>query len=266
MLEPASAQHHGATGRGQIDTLIDGLESLAVGARRDRQRASGSHERQRAAVAAEEARDAYERVGARTGPGSRGVRGIHERRRKLKCLPRKSLLAEAARDFDQNRGIQFTTYAYYRVRGAILDGLSTMSWFTRMDYNRGRYEQAANDVLKTSAADDDAAGEVEWLGRTSRSLSAAYVMTHFCADTAGTEVVDHTSPAADAEAADMKVLVEKLLAGLTEQETALIRGIYFDGLSIKDAGERIGISKAWASRLHARTLESLALQLSGEQG
>ena len=53
-------------------------------------------------------------------------------------------LLEAARDFDQKRQVRFTTYAYYRVRGAILDGLSTMNWFTKADYARGRYEQSAN--------------------------------------------------------------------------------------------------------------------------
>jgi DNA-directed RNA polymerase specialized sigma subunit len=35
-------------------------------------------------------------------------------------------LAEAARQFDPSRGGQFTTYAYYRIRGAILDGLETI--------------------------------------------------------------------------------------------------------------------------------------------
>lgn len=173
-------------------------------------------------------------------------------------------LAEAARDYEQDRGIQFTTYAYYRVRGAILDGLSTMSWFTKMDYNRGRYEQAANDVLRSSSADESSTGDVDWFARTSRSLTAAYVMTHFCGESAEAAMVDHASPSADSETAEMKILVEKLLKGLPEQESQLIRGIYFEGLSIKDAGERVGISKAWASRLHARTLESLAHQLSGD--
>src|SRR5687767_6547340 len=56
-------------------------------------------------------------------------------------------LAEAARDYDPSRGSQFTTFAYYRVRGAILDGLSKMGWFNRSDYHQGRYEQMANDVL-----------------------------------------------------------------------------------------------------------------------
>src|SRR5206468_4279555 len=48
-------------------------------------------------------------------------------------------LAEAARSFDDHRGIEFTTFAYYRIRGAILDGLSKMSWFSAASFHRGNY-------------------------------------------------------------------------------------------------------------------------------
>ncbi len=170
-------------------------------------------------------------------------------------------LAEAARDFDQSRGNQFTTYAYYRVRGAILDGLSTMSWFSKADYSRGKYEQAANEVLKNNHGDDTVSEEVDWFSRTVRSLSAAYVLTHFAGEN-NEKMVDHRSPSEASEAADVRRTVEKLMADLPEQEQTLLRYIYFEGLSIKDAGEKIGISKAWASRLHARTLDSLSLQLA----
>ena len=37
-------------------------------------------------------------------------------------------LAGAARDFDPGRGTSFATFAYYRIRGAIYDGISRLSW------------------------------------------------------------------------------------------------------------------------------------------
>ena len=40
-------------------------------------------------------------------------------------------LTQAARDFDPERGIQFSTFAYYRIRGAILDGANQMNWLKR---------------------------------------------------------------------------------------------------------------------------------------
>src|SRR5262245_670032 len=64
-------------------------------------------------------------------------------------------LAEAARDYDPARG-QFSTYAYYRIRGAIYDGLSKMTWLSRAQYNRLRYDQMANELV--GADNDEQAG------------------------------------------------------------------------------------------------------------
>ena len=41
----------------------------------------------------------------------------------------------------------------------------------------------------------------------------------------------------------------------------LVQATYFEGCTLKEAGERLGISKAWASRLHARALDQLARAL-----
>lgn len=173
-------------------------------------------------------------------------------------------LAEAARDFDHGRGAQFTTYAYYRIRGAILDGLSAMSWFSRAEYAAGRYERVANDVLTGPGSGSTESDDAEWFTRTARSLGVAFVMTHFVGQTAEESVVDHDSPADAMEQDDMCHLVRRVLDELPEQERVLIQGVYFEGLSIKDAGERLGISKAWASRLHARILDRLGTRLTAE--
>lgn len=171
-------------------------------------------------------------------------------------------LAEAARDFDAARGVQFTTYAYYRVRGAVLDGLSTMSWFSKADYSRGRYEQGANAVLRESSSEPGMTGELGWFANTTRSLSAAFLISDFASVSLEQQSAVSGSPSADAESDDLKNTIGEALSKLPEQERSLIEDIYFKGLSIKEAGERIGISKAWASRLHAKILRNLGFQLS----
>ena len=171
-------------------------------------------------------------------------------------------LAEAARDFDAGRGVQFTTYAYYRVRGAVLDGLSTMSWFSKADYSRGRYEQAANDVLHESSPESGVANELSWFTNTTRSLSAAFLISDFASVSLEQQTAAPESQSADIESEDLRKTISEALGRLSEQERGLIEDIYFRGMSIKDAGERIGISKAWASRLHARILRNLGFQLS----
>src|SRR6185436_11792944 len=60
-------------------------------------------------------------------------------------------LIEAADRFDSKQGVTFTTFAYYRIRGAMLDGLRTMGWYSRSDYARYRAEERANEYLQNTA-------------------------------------------------------------------------------------------------------------------
>lgn len=178
-------------------------------------------------------------------------------------------LAEAARDFDSSKGPQFTTYAYYRVRGAILDGLSKMSWFSRSSYFRGDYEQLANEVLHQTEAEAPPAqdsrleADVRWLKGLGGALARVYL---FCQ---GTAEENAAASIEDSSLSPTKVVIEEetraklkeLIDALPPQEAELIRSAYFEGMSLKDAGDKLGISRAWASRLHAQTLRKLASTL-----
>ena len=56
-------------------------------------------------------------------------------------------LLEAASRYDSDAGAHFMTFAYYRIRGAIYDGLRQMGWLSRSQYKRARFEAQANDYL-----------------------------------------------------------------------------------------------------------------------
>lgn len=183
-------------------------------------------------------------------------------------------LAEGARDYDPDRGTQFTTFAYYRIRGAILDGLSKMSWFNRSDYWRGRYERMANEVLDVERADAAAESEtpleqdVRWLKGASSSLAMVYLFSHRGDGDEdreeGAAAVEDRSVQAPPAVAIKREMIQKLhelVDTLPDDAASLIRSTYFEGLTLKEAGERIGISKAWASRLHAKSLGQLGRSL-----
>lgn len=183
-------------------------------------------------------------------------------------------LAEAARDFDPSRGNSFTTYAYYRVRGAIFDGLSKMAWFSRADQARMRYDALANGVLELDGGEresgegesGDLKNDVRWLRQMAGTLAMSYLSSHAADDgsDAAATLEDHSVQAPPAAAIRQETIrkLHELIDALPADAASLVRGTYFEGLTLKEAGERIGISKAWASRLHARTLERLARALS----
>jgi RNA polymerase sigma factor for flagellar operon FliA len=180
-------------------------------------------------------------------------------------------LAEAARDFDPTRGSQFSTYAYYRIRGAIYDGLSKMTWFSRSQYKQLRYEQMANEVLGVEGEPGEASsvGSMEnamrWFRDLSRALAVVYLTTQKeGTDDRGPSPLEDTStpaPPAAAIGREIRQKLRELIDALPSEAGALIRATYFEGLTLQEAGRRLGISKSWASRLHAKTLQRLARSL-----
>lgn len=177
-------------------------------------------------------------------------------------------LAEAARDFDPDKGAAFTTFAYYRVRGAIYDGLSKMSWTSRARYRKIRFEQMANEHLAheaTNAASSDLESEAKWLRDTTEQLAVIFLS---CQDDdksglRDSSLEDPSAPNASAVAAQREILAKlrELVNALPNVEEKLIRMVYFEGATLQDAGNSIGISKSWASRLHAKALEHLGRSL-----
>lgn len=183
-------------------------------------------------------------------------------------------LAEAAEDFDPSRGVKFSTFAYYRVRGAIFDGLSKMAWFRTAPARRARYERAAGDVLQLENAggdpDDsqDVTADGRWFGRLTRTLAVAYLSSLAGDDPeeggAG-DVVDPDAmmPSAEISGQEIAGKLHELVESLPPQSALMMRMVYFEGYTLQETGEVLGISKGWASRLHARALESLAQSLRG---
>jgi RNA polymerase sigma factor for flagellar operon FliA len=175
-------------------------------------------------------------------------------------------LAEAARDYDPSRGNQFSTFAHYRIRGAIFDGLGKMSCHTRAQRRSLLKERANNELLRVEAEDRDSSkttvdGEVSWLSKVATSLATVYLMS-------GEGDLDSIAEDDPAQAPDEQVsasetgeVVRKLLETLPDDASSLVKMVYYDELTLQEAGQRLGISKAWASRLHAKTLEQLGRAL-----
>lgn len=182
-------------------------------------------------------------------------------------------LAEAARDFDAERGGQFSTYAWYRIRGAILDGLSRMKWFDRGDFEGGRYDRMANEALadagdgsqpQSGPPENVIARQGGWLKGVTSGLAVACLASR--SGMAEGDIAD-----SGLERPDDIVIRREVAAKLRECVTALpadmatlVRATYFQGKTLTEAAADLGISKAWASRLHARALGRLATAMQAQ--
>lgn len=173
-------------------------------------------------------------------------------------------LIEASRRYDPSRGAHFKTFAYYRIRGAIYDGIRKMAWFEKDPDPEVAFLAASHEVLHEAAEsqpadgtptlDDDVAGARETILRLAgaRLLSLDH-------DTMGEIADPNSDPARDAELADAARIVRACIDELEEKEAAVLRDYYFANLTLEEAGTKLGLSKSWTSRVHARALRNLAL-------
>ncbi len=172
-------------------------------------------------------------------------------------------LVEAAQDFQAERGNKFSTFAYYRIRGAIYDGLAKMTWTSRARYRRMRFESMAADALEAEqelgSDPQDPAENGKWFARVTERLAMIYLVCDGDEDNNLLDTVDAQPAAPKAymhrEASDK---LRSLVNRLPDAERKLIQAVYFDGYTLQEAGRMLGFSKSWASRLHAKILESLA--------
>lgn len=170
-------------------------------------------------------------------------------------------LAEAAARFDESQGAQFTTFAYQRVRGAIFDGLSKMEWFSRAAFWSGRYERMSREVLEHTDSAADSADDVRWLTDVGVRLAVSYFASGVGAGESDVADPQAASPQVEAILVETRERLRAAIARLPDDARQLIELTYFQEMTLKDAGERLGISKSWASRLHDRTLRALASAL-----
>lgn len=192
-------------------------------------------------------------------------------------------LVEAADRFDPRHGAAFSTFAYYRVRGAMLDGLRTMGWYSRADYARYRAEERANEYLQSHAARDGAAraaGEAPAAGTSAGTktateatlASAAEILSsiatvHITSLEAARSVADERLPSPES-ALDTGRLGERLreaVQRLPDRERQMMELYYFGEKNLEESGAVMGLSKSWACRLHARAIQLLRADLADEE-
>lgn len=187
------------------------------------------------------------------------------------CNARLGLL-EAAQRFDTKFGVDFKTFAYYRIRGAIFDGLRKTGWLPRSLYSKIKFEQAANEYLETKYGPDTEKhqdSEVSEICDMANSLSSIYVMSIDGAE--DFELEDQTARKDIEHSAEFQKIKERVcdaIESLPDKERKLVKMYYFQNKTLEEIGEQLELSKSWTSRLHTRSLELLFKKISliGKEG
>jgi RNA polymerase sigma factor for flagellar operon FliA len=115
--------------------------------------------------------------------------------------------------------------------------------------------EAARKTADPSAANGDSAQVLEDIAE----ILSGVATVHITSIEGAWEIPDDRFKAPDEEAQDTqgRTRVRTAMAGLPEKERRLMELYYFADMNLEDAGAKLGLSKSWASRLHARAVNYL---------
>jgi RNA polymerase sigma factor for flagellar operon FliA len=166
-------------------------------------------------------------------------------------------LTEAASSYDHRPGVQFKTFAYYRIRGAVYDAIRKATWFSRGQHQEIAAQAAANEYMSDEAAGSQApvSDEAE-LGR-----HVGAVVSCFMLSLEGNKIaapVDRSPSAEDRLIQEeWSARLHKALPRLADQKRKILEAYYFEGRNLEDIGASMGLSKSWVCRLHAKAIAAL---------
>jgi len=178
-------------------------------------------------------------------------------------------LVEAALRYDPDRG-DFKRFAYYRVRGAMIDGLRKMGPWTRRGYERiailGTLDRAADAEDDGSQAPSDSVEQAAERLRKHMAAMVTAVTIGVFAESAheGDGIAAKDGRALQDEQLEehqVKACVHEALSSLEEPDRGVVERMYLGGECLDDIARDLGCSKSWASRIHTRALKKLGARL-----
>ena len=142
-------------------------------------------------------------------------------------------LMRAARSYDESQGAQFKTYAYHRVRGAILDDLRRMDFLPRSI--RDKAKETGEDAPAIVALPTDEDGHIG-LGASKETDSV--------------------------EQDEMMGKMHAAIDTLPEKMKSVMSMYYRDNMKMCEIGARLNITESRVSQIHTNAVSRLRRMLN----
>ena len=187
-------------------------------------------------------------------------------------------LIDALNKFDQSRHVQFSSYAKFRIRGAILDNLRELDWSPRDLRRKGRMvEQAYAQLCGTlgrAPSENEIARELGLELHELQSLLAELDGLELGSlrieSTRGGKEEDlldylpsknEDTPFLACLRSEQKQLLADAIAELPEKERRVLALYYYEELTMKEIGEVLGIGESRVSQIHSLAMMRLRSRL-----
>lgn len=173
-------------------------------------------------------------------------------------------LIESIDRYKNDQGASFETYAKYRIRGAILNGIEKMSERREQGAFRARLRRERLDSITRRHGGEDKTSLFEEMVDIALGMAVCYMLE-------GTGLVQNPAdPSVDGgyHTHELSQLRERLIEcvdALPERERQVIQHHYFQHISFSQLTESMGITKGRVSQIHKRALRMLREKLGTNQ-
>ena len=187
-------------------------------------------------------------------------------------------LVNAADSFEPGRGLKVSTYAFSKIRGAILDELRRSDFLPRGRREKVReLDRAVSELAhRTGVAPspEDIARELGvTLDEVDEILLAAKSAGHASLDAEVSDALfarlsdpDSADPQGSAEWEETKALLVRAIGELSEQERTVITLYYAEELRLREIADVLGVTESRVSQIHTRALYRLNRELAPRLG
>jgi RNA polymerase sigma factor FliA len=190
-------------------------------------------------------------------------------------------LIDALHKFEPGRGNKFETYAIPRIKGAIIDELRAMDWVPRsIRFKAREIEKAHADLEAMLKRQPTEAEMAERLGISRSELHDVVSQISFVSVLALDELVSvgadrgeqvslidtladkALDPTSGVESQETRGLLAAAINSLSEREKIVVTLYYFEGLTLAEIGEILGVTESRVCQIHTKAVGGLRGQLS----
>ncbi|WP_255304676.1 FliA/WhiG family RNA polymerase sigma factor [Sporolactobacillus terrae] len=189
-------------------------------------------------------------------------------------------LYDALEKFDRNRDLKFDTYASFRIRGAILDGLRKADWMPRSMREKSKKIEKAVEKIEQNQMRSATLEEVAKLckmtvNEVSQVVSESLFSNLLSLDDGGSDNGESGANAIEdtrSDSPEEHVLEEerhaqlaKEIDKLNEKERLVVSLFYYEELTLTEIGQVLNLSTSRISQIHSKALLKLRNYLTGKE-
>jgi RNA polymerase sigma factor for flagellar operon FliA len=183
-------------------------------------------------------------------------------------------LIEAAKSFDDSKGVEFEIFARTRIRGAILDQVRKLSYLPRSAMVNIRDHNEATSALSSELGREPSQTELaEFMGKDLESFHKERTHAYrFQTVSLESQVMDDVEIPSneinepESELADAQLLnaLEGSIESLPERDKTIISLYYVEEMNLKEIGAVLDISESRVSQILSSTVKKLRTHLKTE--